>query len=83
MGRIEITQRVAANGTWKNDPFSRACRPMRRGRTLVGTGPGRYGVGPEIPSHLWWRQGPLLYTVSGPYPKRDLLAIGESLKPIS
>ena len=56
---------------------------MRRGRTLVGTRPGRYGVGADIQSHLWWRPGPLLDTVSRSYPKRDLLAIGESLKPIS
>ena len=79
--RIEITQRIAANGTWKRDPFGRACLQMRPGRALVGTRPGRYGIGPEVPSHLWWRQGSLLYAVSGPYPKRDLLAIAESLKP--
>jgi hypothetical protein len=81
--RIEITQRVASNGTWRRDPFSRACLAMRPGRILVGTRQGRYGIGPEIPSHLWWRNGPFLYTVAGPYPKRDLLAIAESLKPIS
>ena len=81
--RIEITQRLATHGTWQRSPFGRACLPMRLGRALVGTRQGHYGIGKEIPSHLWWRQGPLLYTVAGPYPKRDLVAIAESLKPVS
>lgn len=81
--RIEITERVAANGIWRHDPFARTCLTMRRGHTLVGTRPARYGIGPEIASHLWWRDGSLLYTVSGPYGKRDLQAIGASMKKIS
>lgn len=81
--RIEITQRVASNGTWLRDPFSRACLAMRPGRILVGTRQGHYGIGPEIPSHLWWRDGPFLFTVAGPYSKRDLMAIAESLRPIT
>jgi hypothetical protein len=80
--RIEVTQRVAVNGAWKRDPFSRTCLTLRRGRTTVGTRPARYGIGPEIPSHLWWREGSLLYTISGPYPKSDLQAIAKSLTKI-
>jgi hypothetical protein len=80
--RIEVTQRVAVNGPWKRDPFSRSCLTLQRGRTTVGTRPARYGIGPEIPSHLWWREGVFLYTVSGPYPKPDLQAIARSLKKI-
>ncbi len=80
--RIEVTQRVAVNGVWKRDPFSRTCIAMRRGRTTVGTRPARYGIGPDIVSHLWWREGSLLYTVAGPYPKRDLQAIAASLRKI-
>jgi hypothetical protein len=81
--RIELTQRVAANGTWARNPFGQSCRPLRVGRALVGTRPARYGIGPEIPSHLWWRDGGLLLTVSGPYGKADLVTIAASLRPAS
>ena len=80
--RVEITERVASHGMWKHDPFARRCLPMRGGHTMVGTRPARYGIGPEIVSHLWWREGSLLYTVSGPFGKRDLQAIGASMKKI-
>lgn len=45
-------------------------------------GHARYGIGPEIAPHLFWRRGRLLFTVSGPFPKRDLIAIADSLRPI-
>lgn len=80
--RIELTQRVASNGTWARDPFSRLCLGMQVGRTLVNNRGAKYGIGPEIPSHLWWREGSILFTVSGPLPKKDLKVIAESLKPI-
>jgi anti-sigma factor RsiW len=43
----------------------------------------RYGAGPGITPHLYWRAGGLLYTVSGPFPKGDLVAIAESLAPLA
>lgn len=81
--RIEVTQRVATNGTWKKDPFSRTCLAMAPGRTTVGTRPAHYAIGTEITSHLWWREGGILHTVSGPYGKQDLQAIALSLKKIA
>lgn len=81
--RIEVTQRLVGAARFGRDPFSELCLGMRGGTTLVGNRGARYGIGPEIPSHLWWRDGPIYYTVSGPYPKRDLKAIAESLQKIS
>jgi hypothetical protein len=81
--RIEITQRLVGSSRFVRDPFSETCLSMQGGTTLVGNRGARYGIGAEIPSHLWWRDGPLYYTVSGPYPKRDLKVIAESLRKIS
>lgn len=81
--RIEITQRLVDSARFRRDPFSELCLGMRGGTTLVGNRGARYGIGPEIPSHLWWRDGPIYHTVSGPYPKRDLKTIAESLQKIS
>ena len=81
--RIEVTQRLVESARFRRDPFSELCLGMRGGTALVGNRGARYGIGPEIPSHLWWRDGPIYYTVSGPYPKRDLKAIAESLQKIS
>jgi hypothetical protein len=64
------------------DPFSEQCLAMRHGTTLVSNRGARYGIGTEIPSHLWWREGPIYFTVSGPYPKKDLKVIAESLQKI-
>lgn len=80
--RIEITQRLVGSSRFVRDPFSEVCHGMQGGTTLVGNRGARYGIGPEIPSHLWWRDGPIYFTVSGPYPKRDLKVIAESLRKI-
>ena len=80
--RIEVTERLVGAAKFRRDPFSELCLGMHGGRTLVGNRGARYGIGPEIPSHLWWRVGPIYFTVSGPYPKRDLKAIAESLQKI-
>lgn len=81
--RIEVTQRLVENSKFVRDPFSELCLGMQGGTTLVGNRGARYGIGPEIPSHLWWRDGVFYFTVSGPYPKRDLKVIAESLQKIS
>ncbi len=81
--RIEVTQRLVGAGKFRRDPFSRLCSSMQAGTTLVSNRGARYGIGTEIPSHLWWRDGPIYLTVSGPYPKRDLKVIAESLQKIT
>lgn len=40
-------------------PFRALCLGMGGGTTLVGNRDARSGIGPEIPSHLWWRGGPI------------------------
>ena len=81
--RIEVTQRLVGAAKFRRDPFSESCLRMQAGTTLVGNRGARYGIGTEIPSHLWWRDGPIYFTVSGPYPKRDLKVIAESLQKIT
>lgn len=81
--RIEITQRLVGSARFRRDPFSQLCLSLQGGTTLVGKVGARYGIGTEVPSHLWWREGPIYFTVSGPYPKRDLKVIAESLQKIS
>ncbi len=76
--RIEVTQRVATR-TWRTDPFQRTCQILRGGRTSVGSLGARYGIGPDITSHIWYRDGNQLITVSGPYGKSDLATIARSL----
>ena len=80
--RIEVTQRLAAGRGWVADPFGFECGVQYSERARVKGRPARFGIGPEIPPHLFWRRGRLLFTVSGPFPKRDLLAIANSLAPI-
>jgi hypothetical protein len=80
--RIDVTQRLAGPG-WQADPFGGECLfQFEEGATVNGQ-PAFYGIGPEIPPHLYWQDGSLLYTVSGPYTKQTLVAIAESLAPIS
>ena len=45
--------------------------------------PATFGIGPEIPPHLFWRDGAVLNTVSGPFPAATLVEIAESLTPIA
>jgi len=79
--RIDVTQRLAGPG-WQADPFGGECLfQFEEGATVNGQ-PAFYGIGPEIPPHLYWQDGSLLYTVSGPYTKATLVAIADSLAPI-
>ena len=80
--RIDVTQRLAGPG-WQADPFGGECLfQFEEGATVNGQ-PAFYGIGPEIPPHLYWQDGGLLYTVSGPYTKQTLVAIANSLTPIT
>jgi hypothetical protein len=81
--RIEITERLVGSSRFVRDPFSVRCLAMQPGRTLVSNRAAKYGIGTEIPSHLWFREGGIYVTVSGPYPKNDLKAIAESLQKIT
>jgi hypothetical protein len=56
---------------------------VRSERASVNGVPATYGIGETIVSHLYWREGNLLLTVSGPFPKADLVRIAESLSPVT
>jgi hypothetical protein len=79
--RIDVTQRLSRAGGWGNDPFGGECLFQYTERVALGGGVrATYGIGPETEPHLYWRQGRVLYTVSGPFPRRDLVAIARSLR---
>ena len=80
--RIEITQRLVGSAKFRRDPFSESCLAMQPGNTVIKNRGAKYGIGTEIPSHLWWREGNIYFTVSGPYGKKDLKVIAESLTPL-
>ena len=80
---IDLTQRLAPAGGWAADPFGAECvRPFTEAAT-IGSAHGVYAAGPYTTPHLYWRSGRLLYTLSGPFPKNQLLAIARSLTPIA
>ena len=78
--RIDVTQRLAEPRGWSVDPFGAECVFQYSERATIRGARGWYGIGPDTTPHLFWRQGRVLYTVSGPYAKRDLLAIANSLQ---
>lgn len=78
--RIDVTQRLWRPGGWANDPFGGECLFQYTERVPLGRIRATYGIGPETEPHLYWRQGRVLYTVSGPFPRRDLVAIAASLR---
>lgn len=80
--RITVTQR-AATKDWPDDPFGAECVPLRTEPATVGTFKATYGVSSTITPHVFWWDGAVRHTVSGPYPKADLVAIAESLAPVS
>lgn len=80
--RIDVTQRLDS-GEWPSDPFGAECGFLFESRAMVDGNAATYGTGPGFEPHLYWSDGRLLHTVSGPYPKRDLVAIAESLAPVA
>jgi hypothetical protein len=76
--RIEVTQR-ASKKDWPDDPFGGECQPLQTEPVTVNGIAATYGTGQSTVPHIFWRDGSLLYTVSGPYPRDDLLAIAASL----
>ena len=79
--RIDITQRLGSGRDWPSDPFGAECVFQYEQRTAVRGRPARYAYGPETTPHLYWREGRVLLTVSGPFPRRELVRIAASLAP--
>jgi hypothetical protein len=79
--RIDVTQR-ASRRDWPDDPFGGECQPLRTEAVQIGSLTGTFGIGQNTVPHVYWRDGSLLYTVSGPYPRDDLVAIAASLRPL-
>lgn len=79
--RIDVTERVAS-ADWPNDPFGAECQPLRTEAVSVGGVAATYGIGAATVPHLFWRDGPIRYTVSGPFPTDDLVTIAASLRKI-
>jgi hypothetical protein len=80
--RIDVSQRLAGRRGWLADPFGGECLFEYVEPARVRGAIGQYGIGAEIVPHLYWREGRVIYTVSGPFPKRDLLAVASSLTPV-
>ena len=79
---IDVTQRKATED-WPSDPFGVECGFQFTSKATVDGNDATYGTGPGIEPHLYWSDGELLHTLSGPYPKRDLVAIAKSLSPVT
>jgi hypothetical protein len=79
--RIDVTQRVSRED-WPDDPFGGECQPLKTEPVTINGIAATYGTGQTLGSHLYWRDGPLLYTVRGPYPKDDLVTIAASLQKV-
>ncbi len=81
--RIEVTQRASGGRGWPADPFGVECGRLTTRQVSVSGAPATFGIGPEITPHLFWRDGAVLNTVSGPFPAATLVQIAESLTPVA
>jgi len=81
--RIEITQRRSLGTDWPDDPFASECQPLTAVPVKVGAITATYALDGQTEPHLFWRDGAVLHTVSGPFPAPDLVAVAESLAPVS
>lgn len=79
--RIVVSQRAGASD-WPGDPFGHECGAVTTSNVTVAGVAATYGIGPEITPHLFWRDGAVRYTVSGPLSKDGLLAVAGSLTPV-
>ncbi len=78
---IDFTMRVSKRD-WLADPFGHECQEVSQEPVTIGTGTGFFGTGPSSTPHLYWRDGSLLYTLSGPLPKEQLLQVAASLRKV-
>lgn len=81
--RVAVTQRASGGRAWPADPFGVECGRLSSAQVSVAGLPATFGIGPEITPHVFWRDGAVLFTVSGPLPAATLVAIAESLTPIA
>ena len=81
--RIELTQRASGGRDWPEDPFAGECRPQTATTVTVDGIAATAAYGPETVPHLYWRDGAVLFTVSGPFPAEDLAAVAASLGPVA
>lgn len=83
--RISVTERVGnalgIDGWAHSDPFAGECSSVESTQTVVSGASATYARGVTIVPHLYWRRGGLLLTVSGPFPRADLVQVAESLAP--
>lgn len=78
---IDFTMRLSKQD-WPSDPFGHECQEVSREPVTIGSGAGFFGTGPSSTPHLYWRDGAILYTLSGPLPKEQLLQIAGSLRKV-
>lgn len=80
--RIDVSQRLGGGDAWPGDPSGVECGFVQASEVRVNNLPATFATGPGNVPHLYWRDGQLLLTVSGPFPKRELVSIAESLSPV-
>jgi len=80
--RIELTQRRAVGGDWPGDPFGGECQPVSSRPVSIDGVPATFALGATTGPHLYWREGNVLHTLSGPYPADALVAAAASLTPV-
>ncbi len=79
--RITVSQRAGATD-WPDDPFGHECGAVTTTDVSVGSAPAKYASGPEVIPHLFWREGKVRFTVSGPLPREALVQVAASLRPV-
>jgi len=80
--RLELTMRRAAGGRdWPADPFAGECARVTTRTVTVRGVRATFGIGPGTRPHLFWREGGVLLTLSGPFAAETLVAVAGSLAP--
>jgi hypothetical protein len=81
--RLELTMRRSGGRDWPGDPFAGECARVTARTVTVRGVPATFGIGPETHPHLFWREGGVLLTLSGPFPAETLVAVAGSLAPVA
>lgn len=79
--RMDFTMRVSSTD-WPVDPFAHECQAVEQEQVQIGTVTGTYGSGATSTPHLFWRDGPILYTLSAPVSKELLVRVAASLQKV-
>jgi hypothetical protein len=80
--RIDFTMRLAGDRGWIDDPFGAECVSQEGSSTRIRGVPAFYAGSPQIVPHLYWQRGRILYALSGPLSKTQLVELASSLRPI-